>query len=663
MTTELSPSQVTPLLPGEITKPPKIPGSLLWNHFITRLFSYILLAIFSIIMILPLLWLLNGSLQPIWQMNATPVIWLPREWLSVHAGTTNRSLYKYMLAPAGESKLIEVIQVGVRRYTTLVDPTKLTIFISVPRSELGDPEPNLSGGLQVNERTWKKADGTVDKVVAMARDINVEGNLLVVPSSQLTGALFQYALDVVNQADTSTVTISGVDMDIRVLPDGRKGIAIGPEDELWVMSPPEMAVQGKMIQAKKLGDIDYKTYGQTQLAIYAIQGEPADARFINLSKEAWQPLLPQSVVKKFAFLAKEGQLSEERMVKPFGEINMVTRTYTFASDSPQEVVILFANSTESLVMPMPNMDALTAAPFTGLVEPGSIEIGSVTYRVKEDFETQDGSLEPMAFVGDMQEIAVIAPASALVTAYDVRPAELTRAMTVKLNFNGYIKVLNLKLSGVPFWRFFVNSGFLVVMNTLGFFISCVLVAYGFARIRAPGKNLLFVILLGTMMVPSTILTLPTYLLFRDLNLLGTMAPLWIRSFFGNAFLIFVLRQFFMTIPYELDEAAYLDGANRFQILTLVILPLSKAALATVGIFTFWWTWNSFLDPLIFTTQQDQYTITLAMNSFNQLYGAGTTGYYDRVLSGAVLALLPMVLLFVFAQRFFIEGIQMQGLKR
>jgi multiple sugar transport system permease protein len=342
---------------------------------------------------------------------------------------------------------------------------------------------------------------------------------------------------------------------------------------------------------------------------------------------------------------------------------MVTRTYTPTGDSPQEVAVLFANPIESLVLPINHLEILTAAPFTGLVEPGSVEIGSLTYPVKEDFDTQDGSLAPMALVGDIQDIAIIVPASAMTNAYDVRPAELTRATIVKLNFNGYIKVLNLKLSGVPFWRFFVNSGFLVVMNTLGYFLSCVLVAYGFARIRAPGKNILFVILLGTMMVPSTILTLPTYLLFRDLNLLGTMAPLWIRSFFGNAFLIFVLRQFFMTIPYELDEAAYLDGANRLQILTLVILPLSKAALATVGVFTFWWTWNSFLDPLIFTTQQDQYTITLAMNSFNRLYGAGTSGYYDRVLSGAVLALLPMVLLFIFAQRYFIEGIQMQGLKR
>ncbi len=642
--------------------PQKTP-SIRRNRLVLSLFSYLLLSIFSLIMILPLLFLLNGSLQPEWQMNSSPVIWLPREWLSVHAGTTNRSLYKYLLTPAGESKSIEVIQVGVRRYTTLVDPTKLTGFISVPRSELGDPEPNLSGGLKVNERTWKKADGTLDKVVAMARDMNVDGNLLVVPASQLTRALFQYALDVVNQAGTSTVTISGVEMDTRVLPDGRKGIAIGPEDELWVMSPPEMAAQARMIQANKLGDIDYKLYGYTQLAIYAIQGEPAGARFINLTKESWQPLLPQSVVEKYAFLVKEGQLSEERTVKPFGEINMVTRTYTPISGSPQELAVLFANATESLVMSLQNLKGLTAAPFTGLVEPRSVEIGSVTYRVKEDFEIQDGSLVPMAFVGDMQDMAVIAPASALTTAYDVRPGELSRSMIVKLNFNGYIKVLNLKLSGVPFWRFFVNSGFLVLMNTLGYFFSCVLVAYGFARLRAPGKNILFVILLGTMMVPSTILTLPTYLLFRDLNLLGTMAPLWIRSFFGNALLIFVLRQFFMTIPYDLDEAAYLDGANRFQILTQIILPLSKSALATIGIFTFWWTWNSFLDPLIFTTQQDQYTITLAMNSFNQMYGAGTSGYYDRVLSGAVLALLPMVVLFVFAQRYFIEGIQMQGLKR
>jgi len=141
-----------------------------------------------------------------------------------------------------------------------------------------------------------------------------------------------------------------------------------------------------------------------------------------------------------------------------------------------------------------------------------------------------------------------------------------------------------------------------------------------------------------------------------------MVPLWVRSFFGNAFLIFILRQFFMAIPYELDEAAILDGASRLQVLLKVILPLSKPALATLGIFTFWWYWNSFLDPLIYINQQKYFTITLALNSFNQQYSR-SAGYYDRILAGAVLSLLPMVIIFILAQRYFIEGIQMQGLKR
>jgi multiple sugar transport system permease protein len=638
------------------------PSSIRGSRRVTKIFSYTLLVLASLIMILPLLWLVNGSLQPEWQINADPVIWLPRAWLTVHAGNTNRALYKYILKTP-DGKKTEVIQVGVRSYTTVVDTSRLTTFESVPRAQLTDAVPTLSGSLKVNERTWKKPDGSTEKVVAMARDLNNDSNLLVVPASQLVGALYQYPLDVVNQSQSGTITISGVDLDTRILPDGRQGLQIGPEDELWVMGPPSIASQGKMIQAAQLGNKDFQTFGQTQLAVYPVQGEPETARFINLAQESWQPLIPADIVKKDGFLAKENELSAELNTKTFNGINMTTRIYTPAGGSPQEVAILFSNANESLVIPLERLTSLTAAPFTGLVEPATAEVSTLTYRVKEDFENPDGSTSPMALVGDMQDFAIIIPASAVTTAYDARPTELTRSTVFHLSFDGYFKVLNLKLQGVPIWRFFLNSGYLVIMNVIGFFISCVLVAYGFARIRAPGKNILFVILLGTMMVPGTILTLPTYLIFRDLGMLGTMMPLWIRSFFGNAFLIFLLRQFFMTIPYELDEAAYLDGANRMQILLRVILPLSKPALATVGIFTFWWTWNSFLDPLIFTTKQENYTITLALNSFNQLYGAGTSGYYDRVLSGAVLALLPMVLLFVVAQRYFIEGIQMQGLKR
>jgi len=629
---------------------------------ITHLISYFLLIFFTLVMILPLIWLVNGSLQPEWQINANPVIWLPREWLQVHAGDTNRSLYKYFLkTPNGEKT--EVIQLGVRSYTTVVDASAFTTFESVPRAQLTDPVATPSGSIKVNERTWSKPDGSTEKVVAIARDLNNDKNLLVVPASQLAGALYQYPLDVVNQSESSAVTVSGVDLDTRILPDGKKGLAIGPEDELWVMAPPSIATQSKMIPAAELGTKDFQTFGQTQLAVYSVQGEPDTARFVNMAQESWQPLMPEDVVKNYGILAKESELSADLSSKSFNNIKMTTRIYTPPGGSPQEVAILFANPNESLVMPLDKMTALTAAPFTGLVEPDSTEIGTLTYRVKQDFENKDGSTSPMALVGDMQDFAIIIPTTAITTAYDARPADLTRSTVFHLNFGGYIKVLTLKLQGVPFYRFFLNSLYLVGMNVIGYFISCVLVAYAFARIRAPGKNILFIILLGTMMVPGTIIVLPTYLIFRDLGLLGTMMPLWIRSFFGNAFLIFLLRQFFMTIPYELDEAAYLDGASRFQILTKVILPLSKPALATVGIFTFWWTWNSFLDPLIFTTKQEYYTITLALNSFNQLYGAGTSGYYDRVLAGAVLALLPMVLLFIFAQRYFIEGIQMQGLKR
>ncbi|MBE3038084.1 MAG: ABC transporter permease subunit [Chloroflexi bacterium] len=624
--------------------------------------SYAILGITALVMILPLLWLINGSLQPEWQINANPVIWIPREWKFVYAGDTYRPLYKYLLKTS-DNQQQEVIQIGTRRYTIVVDPASLHAFESVPRDQLSDAVPTQVNGLKLNVRDWKKPGGT-EQVVAIARDPNDENKLLVIQASQLTGALSQYPLDVVNQGKSGTLTVSGADLQTRTMPDGKQVVPIGPEDELWVMGSPDVAAQAKKVLASKLGAKEFKTYGQTSLPVYAVNGEAADARFINMAQESWQPLVPQSIVAKYGFVAKESELSAEKTSKEFNGLNMNVRIYTPASGgSPAEVAILFPNPDGSLVMPTQYMNYLQAAPFTQLVEPGSVEIGVLTYRVKEDFKLPDGKYVPMAMVGDLQDVAIIVHDTALTTAYDSRLAELTRSTRIHLDFTGYIQMAALKLWGVPFWQFFLNSGYLVVMNFIGYFISCVLVAYGFARLRAPGKNVLFIILLGTMMVPYTIITLPTYLIFRDLGLLGTMLPLWIRSFFGNAFLIFILRQFFMGIPYELDEAAYLDGANRWQILMQVILPLSKPALATVGIFTFWWTWNSFFDPLVFTTKQKYYTITLAMTSFNRLYGAGTSGYYQRVLAGSVLTLLPMVVLFIVAQRYFIEGIQLQGLKR
>lgn len=629
--------------------------------------SYFVLSAMAFIMLLPLLWLLNGSLQPGWQIDADPVIWLPRHWNTTPAGNTGRSLLLWRAPVVGgtaaQGQKEEVIQIGVRRYTSVIDLGKLAEVVSAPRSELSDAASGELDGIAVNIREWRPAGAAMEQVVALARDPDQSDNLLVARLASLRGALSQYPLDQANKGKRDQAEVNGYELDGRRLADDRLMLVIGPESELWVVGPPSIARDARLVQASRLGEREFVPLAGTELAIYPVAGEAEDFRAAAIVQENWQPLVPQSLVAEHGIIAKVAELGAERTIRQFNGIDITMRQYTPPDGSPPyEVAVLIPGSDEALVLPATDMQALTAGPIGDLTEPGSVNRGSLTYRVKEDYVTPQGDIVPMALVGDIQALALIVPADKVTAAYDVRPADLERSTRFKLNFDGYRKVLNLKLSGVPFWRFYLNSAFLVVMNTIGHLVSCVLVAYGFARLRAPGKDFLFLVLLGTMMVPYTIITLPTYIIFRDLGLLGTMVPLWVRSFFGNAFLIFVLRQFFMTIPLDLDEAATLDGAGRLQILARIILPLSRAALATIAIFTFWWTWNSFLDPLIYVSRQQHYTLTLAMNTFNQQY-ARSAGYYDRILAGSVLTLLPMVIVFVLAQRQFIEGIQMQGLKQ
>jgi len=615
----------------------------------------------AIVMLLPLLWLLNGSFQPSWQINANPVIWIPREWNTILAGNTGRDMLLWWYGEKDSVDRQEVIQIGARRYTTVVDVNQLESLISVPKDQLSEPTPTDVQGVSLNVREWITSDG-VRQVVAVARDPDNEDNIVVVEVTNLEGKLSQYPLDQVNRGDLGSTSVSGYELSTRTMEDGNQFLVLGPEVELAVVGSPQVIDQSELIQADLLGKKEYLDVGQTQLSIYPVEGKPEDFRAIVVIQENWQPLMAQEDVANYGVLVTIDQLSDESEVKVYNGIKMNVRMYTPQDGGePIEVAVLIPGSFEFLVIPTEYMDRLYSGPISKLIEPGSATIGTITYRVQEDYEI-NGDIVPSAIIGEIQEMALIVPATVVKDAFDVPPDQLERSTHIKFNLRGYQRVLNLKLAGVPFWKFFINSGYVVFMNMVGHIISCTLVAYGFARLRAPGKDILFVILLGTMMVPYTIITLPTYIIFRNMNLLGTMIPLWIRSFFGNAFLIFVLRQFFMSIPYELDEAAILDGASRFQVLTKVIVPLSRPALATLGIFTFWWYWNAFLDPLIYINQQKYYTITLALNSFNQMY-ARSAGYYDRILAGSVLSLLPMVIIFIFAQRYFIEGIQMQGLKR
>lgn len=214
------------------------------------------------------------------------------------------------------------------------------------------------------------------------------------------------------------------------------------------------------------------------------------------------------------------------------------------------------------------------------------------------------------------------------------------------------------LTYVPFDRYALNTLVVALGAITGSLISCTLIAYGFARLRAPGKNFLFILMLSTMMLVDPVRIIPMYIEFRALNWIDTFLPLIVPAFFGSPFYIFLLRQFFLNIPRELEDAALIDGASRLQILLQVILPLSKPALAAIAIFNFQGVWNDFLYPLVFLHKQSNYTIALGLNFFRSTY----TVHWGYLMAASVTALLPIAIVFFLAQRYFIEGITFTGIK-
>ena len=208
-----------------------------------------------------------------------------------------------------------------------------------------------------------------------------------------------------------------------------------------------------------------------------------------------------------------------------------------------------------------------------------------------------------------------------------------------------------------FWRYFGNTVLLCVLNVTGMVLSSSLVAYGFSRIEWRGRNAVFGILLASMMIPFPVVMVPVYAMFRSLGWIGTMRPLWVGAFCSGAFNVFLLRQFFRTIPKELSEAARIDGCSEFRIFWQIILPLCRPALVVVALFTFLGTWNDFLGPLIYLTDQRDFTLALALQSLQQK-SALTDWHY--LMAASTLVILPIVVLFLFAQRHFIEGIATTG---
>ncbi len=210
---------------------------------------------------------------------------------------------------------------------------------------------------------------------------------------------------------------------------------------------------------------------------------------------------------------------------------------------------------------------------------------------------------------------------------------------------------------LPFNTFLRNSLIVTTANVVGNLISCSLVAYGFARLRGRGKNMLFLLLLATIMIPREVTIVPRFLLFSELGLVNTLWPLILPAWFGFPFFIFLLRQFFMTIPRDLDDAARIDGASHLRILFDIILPLSRPALATVAIFAFIGNWTNLLDPLIYIRSTELYTLALGLNLFR---GQNFT-QFNMLMAVSIITLIPVLLIFFFAQRIFVRGVTLTGM--
>ncbi|NHM29534.1 carbohydrate ABC transporter permease [Neobacillus terrae] len=248
-------------------------------------------------------------------------------------------------------------------------------------------------------------------------------------------------------------------------------------------------------------------------------------------------------------------------------------------------------------------------------------------------------------------IIILSPLWWMISTSLKTPAEIAQFppsfMPVKFQFSNYLKAWQT----APFTRWTLNTLFIATCGTLGSVFINSIVAYAFAKINFKGRNVLFTIVLSTMLIPGFVTMVPQYILFSKLGWINTYLPLIVPAFFGSAFFIFLLRQFMMSIPNELMEAAVLDGANHWKIWWHIMLPLTKPALITVAIFSFTGAWNDVLGPLLYINDEKLYTLQIGLQTFK---GTVQTQWH-YLMAMSVMVLIPIVLIFFFFQRYFIEG--------
>lgn len=279
----------------------------------------------------------------------------------------------------------------------------------------------------------------------------------------------------------------------------------------------------------------------------------------------------------------------------------------------------------------------------------------------------DGKLEPMYRVtieGEEREMALIKnrPEKKGLFVDPANPEEVYELVIdeqvplrhLDIHWENYREAL----TTVPFDRYTLNTSIITFSTMVGILFSCSLVAYGFSRFRAPGLNTLFLVLLSTIMLPPQVTLIPMYVFFQKLGWVDTFLPLIVPAFFANAWDVFLLRQFFMTVPLEMDDAARIDGANSLRIFWHIMLPQARPALVAMSVFHFLWAWNDFYQPLIYLHSQAKWTIAIGLSLFNSLYSFNT----HLIMAASTVMVLPSVLLFFFSQRIFTQGVVISGVK-
>jgi multiple sugar transport system permease protein len=308
------------------------------------------------------------------------------------------------------------------------------------------------------------------------------------------------------------------------------------------------------------------------------------------------------------------------------------------------------------------LSILFAAPFvwmlsTSLKVEEKIQSAETEVVPRAMFLPRDGRevrVKPTMVKDGLLEVQVIGDADNKPTGETLRvdPADLRER--VFLNTYNYTDALN----SFPFGRYLFNTLVICAISVTGTVLSCSLVAYGLACVPWRGREVLFWVMLATMMLPGQVTMIPLFLTFKQLGWINTILPLTVPAFLGNAFFVFLLRQFYRSIPPDLLDAARIDGASDLRIWGSIMLPLSRPALGVVALFTFLGSWNDFLGPLIYLVDDSKYTLSIGLTMFQGQYG----GEWGQMMAMSLLMTLPIIVLFFFMQRSFIQGVKLAGIK-